>query len=104
MKLPFRYQFILAPSITVILLACLVAYTSYELERIYNENEATVYWEIVNDNVQTAVATANRLSKTISDFNDEQTPQQDDNFFNYLEQTQIFADNIYDQNLLDQVG
>ncbi|MBE9525709.1 MAG: hypothetical protein IME94_01930 [Proteobacteria bacterium] len=103
MKLPFRYQFILAPSVTVILLACLVAYTSYELSRIYDENEATVYWEVVNDNVQTTIATINSLNKTISKLSTEQSPQQDDNFFSYLEQSQILSDNLYDQNLLEQV-
>jgi len=103
MKLPFRYQFILAPSITVIFLACLVAYTSYELSRIYNENEATVYWEIVNDNAQTAIATINSLNITVNKLAKEQSPQQDDNFFSYLEQSQILSDNLYDQNLLDQV-
>jgi len=102
MKLPFRYQFILTPSITVILLACLVAYTSFELSRIYNQNQATVYWEIVNDNVQTAIATTNSLNKTISKISNEQSLQQDDNFFRYLELSQILTDNLYDQNLLDQ--
>jgi len=103
MKLPFRYQFILAPSITVILLACLVAYTSFELSRIYNQNEATVYWEIVNDNVKTAISTANSLNKTIDKLGDKQSLQQDDNFFLYLEQSQILSDNLYDHNLLEQV-
>ena len=103
MKLPFRYQFILAPSITVILLACLVAYTSYELSRIYDENEATVYWEVVNDNVQTSIATVNSLNKTINKLSAEQSAQQDDNFFSYLEQSQILTDNLYDHNLLEQI-
>lgn len=103
MTLSFRYQFILAPSITVVLLACLVGYTSYELSRIYDENEATVYWEIVNDNVQTVLATTNNLNKTIPQLNDEQSPQQDDVFFSYLEQSQILTDNLYDQNLLEQI-
>ena len=103
MQLPFRYQFILAPSLTVILLACLVAYTSYELTRIYDENEATVYWEIVNDNAQTAIATVNQLNTTIKQLSDIPSPQQDDNFFSYLEQSQILSDNLYDRNLLEQI-
>jgi len=103
MKLPFRYQFILAPSITVILLACLVAYTSYALSRIYNENAATVYWEIVNDNIKTAIATANSLNKTINKLNEEQPLQQDDNFFRYLEQSHALFDNLYAQNLIEQI-
>lgn len=103
MKLPFRYQFILAPSITVILLACLVAYTSYELSRIYDENEATVYWEIVNDNAQTAITSINTLNNTVNKLSGTQSPQQDDNFFSYLEQSQILSDNLYDQNLLEQI-
>jgi len=103
MKLPFRYQFILAPLITVIFLAGLVAYTSYELSRIYNENQTTVYWEIVNDNAQTAIATISKLNTTVNKLGKEQSAQQDDNFFSYLEQSQILSDNLYDQNLLDKV-
>jgi len=101
MQLPFRYQFILAPTITVILLACLVAYTSYELSRIYNQNEATVYWEILHDDIQTAIATTNTLNNTIGNLSSEQSAQQDDVFFAYLEQSQFLSDRLRDENLLE---
>lgn len=101
MRLAFRYQFILAPSIIVFLLACLVAYTSYELSRIYDENEITVYWEILQDDIQTAIVTSKTLNNTISNLSSEQSPQQDDVFFAYLEQSQIISDRLQDENLLE---
>ena len=101
MHLPFRYQFILAPSITVILLAILVAYTSYELSQIYDENEVTVYWEIQHDDIQTAIATINSLNKTIPTLSKQNPTQDDDTFFTYLEQSQILSDRLQDENLLE---
>jgi len=102
MKLSLRSQFILAPAITVIFLACLVAYTSIELSQIYDANEATVNWEIIHDDVKTAIATANRLSATINNLSSEKTPQQDDNFFSYIELSQRLFSNLYDRHLLEQ--
>jgi len=101
MHLPFRYQFILAPTITVILLACLVGYTSYSLSLIYNENEATVYWEILNDDIQTIITTTNTLNTTINKLSSETSPRQDDLFFTYLEQSQRLSGRLRNPNLLE---
>jgi len=104
MILPFRYQFILAPSIVVVLLACLVAYTLFELSKIYDENEATKNWEILTDRIQIAIAGAHRLNNTIDELASIQDLQQDDNFFDYLEQTSIVADSLSNPVLLAQLS
>jgi len=103
MSLPFRYQFILAPALIVVLLAGLVGYTLLELSRINDENESRIYWEVVHDNIQSAIATANTLQKTISSLSRGQALEQDEQFFSYLEQSQRLADNLFKPTLLEQL-
>jgi len=103
MKLSFRYQFILAPFIIVILLACLVAYTLFELSRINNENEVTRQWEMLTDNIQAVIASATRLNKVITELSSDQAIQQDEQFFIFLEQAGILADGFQNSHLLGQL-
>lgn len=103
MKLPFRYQFILAPLLIVVMLAALVAYTLFELTNINQANEVTRQWELVADRSQAALADITRLNQVVHELNSKQLLQQDDNFFTYLEQTRILADDLIDPYLLGQV-
>ena len=103
MKLPFRYQFILAPFIIVALLACLVAYTLLELSTINQNNEINRQWEILTDRIQTAIASANRLNRVISELSSSRDIQQDDQFFNFLEQAAVLSDSMLDPTLLEQI-
>lgn len=100
MKLPFRYQFILAPFTIVLLLAGLVAYTLIELSNINHEHEITRQWAIVTDRIQTAISTAVRLKQVIDGLLTTQDVQEDDHFFDYLEQTGILAGTLSDPLLL----
>lgn len=103
MKLPFHYQFILAPIIIITLLICLVAYTLVQLSKINQENEVSRQWEILTDHIQTAIASANRLNNVIHELSLTQSLQENENFFSYLEQTGILTDNLYDPALLEQL-
>jgi signal transduction histidine kinase len=103
MKLPFRYQFNLAPFTIVALLACLVAYTLFELSTISQNNEVNRQWEILTDRIQTAIASANRLNSVIAELSSSQDIQQDEHFFNFLEQTGILSDSLLDPVLLEQI-
>ena len=104
MKLPFRYQFILAPFVIVVLLACLVAYTLFELANINHENEVTRQWELVTDRIQTSITGAIRLNKVIDELSSAKDIEQDEQFFSYLEQTRIVSDSLLDPTLLGQVS
>lgn len=104
MKLPFRYQFVLAPSLIVVILAALVAYTLVELANINQANEVTRQWELVSDRSQSALADISRLEQIIHDLNSKQQLQEDDHFFNYLEQTRIVADDFSDTYLIGQLS
>ncbi|WP_126454996.1 sensor histidine kinase [Sulfuriflexus mobilis] len=103
MKLPFRYQFILAPFIIVVLLACLVAYTLLELSYINKANEITRQWAIISDRAQTAISSARQLNTIIRELSSEDI-QQDEQFFSYLEQTRILSDSLHIPYLLEQVS
>ncbi len=103
MKLPFHYQFILAPLLIVVMLAGLVAYTLIELGNINEANEVTRQWELVLDRSQAALADIGRVNQIIHDLDSSLRLQQDDNFFDYLEQTRILAGDLVDPYLLNQV-
>jgi len=103
MRLPFRYQFILSPALIVILLAVLVGYTLLELSRINDENETRNYWELLHDNIQSSIAAGISLQKTVNRLSTEASPQQDEQFFNYLEQSQRLSDILLKNLLLDHL-
>lgn len=104
MKLPFRYQFILAPSIIVFMLAALVAYTLVELANINAANEVTRQSAIVLDRNLTALSGITRLNQIIHAINSQHDLQQDDNYFSYLEQARILSDVLTDPYLLGQLS
>lgn len=103
MKLPFRYQFLFAPLVIVILLACLVAYTLVELSKINDENEINRQWEILTDRIQVTIASTNRLNIIIDKLSSPQDVQQDEQLFSYLEQAGILYDNLYDSTMMSQL-
>ena len=103
MKLSFSYQFILAPFVTVIILAGLVAYTLFELANINRENDIARQREILTDSIQGAIVSATRLDKVIHALQSTQEIEQDDLFFSYLEQSRILSDSLLNPNLLGQV-
>lgn len=103
MKLPFRYQFLLAPAITVLILILLVAYTLIELSKIYAVNEKTKNWEVLTDRVQIAIASINRLSQVVSEMPLEQRSPDNDQYFRYLEQANIVYDTLFEPELHAQL-
>lgn len=108
MKIPFRYQFILAPLVIVVILAGLIAYTLYVLAEINHQSKVTRHWEILTDQVHTSINSAGKLRTTIASMLDSKNGSsehdQEDQFFTYLEQARIFSDSVLDPNLLDQVS
>ncbi len=104
MKLSFRFQFILAPFIIVIILACLIVYTLYELSNINRENKITRRWEVLTNRIQASIASANRVNKVIGEMKNANNTQQDDNYFDYIEQTKILSNSLLDVNLLSQIS
>ena len=64
MQLPFRYQFLLAPAVIILLLAGLVAYTLVELPRINRENEIPRQWELALDRARVMLANREATRKT----------------------------------------
>jgi len=99
MKLPFRLQFLLAPTITVIILFLLVAYTLVELSKIYDVNEGNKNWEVITDKMQITVASISRLATIARDIAGEKNIADDEQYFRYLEQTNIVYDNLFDPTL-----
>lgn len=104
MKLPFKYQFILAPFSIVVLLACMVAYTLFELSNINRANDITRQWEIVSDRALAAIASARSLNRVIHELSTAQDIQQDEHFFSYLEQARILSDSLHNPYLIDQIS
>jgi len=107
MKLPFRYQFILAPLTTVAVLAALVAYTLFELANINRENATSREWEVLTDRIQTGIVAIKHLEQVISELSNEhdtiENIEQNEHFFSYLEQSRLVTDNLYDPVLLERV-
>jgi len=103
MRLPFHYQFILVPFIIVLLLAGLVGYTLIELSRIHRETEISRQWEITTDRVQTAIVSGGQLKNLADDLSSTESIQDNDNFFNYLEQAAIFVDSLTDSYLFERL-
>jgi len=104
MRLSFRHQFILTPLIIIIILAGLVAYTILELNNINRENNIVRHLELLTDNIQTTILTATRLNKTIHSLSSTQDIEQDDLFFNFIEQAQILHNNLNNPHLLKKVS
>ena len=104
MKLPFRYQFILAPVIISVLLAGLVAFTLFEISNINRENNTAKHWEILTDKIQTAIASATHLHTIIEDISSLKTLEDDDLFFAYLEHSKILSESLTDAYLLSQIS
>ena len=96
MKLPFRFQFALAPLVIVVLLTCLVSYTLVELTNIHKENEVTVRREVLTDRIQTAIANTSLLDQLVQELMVSPLEQHDERLFDYLEQTRTLADSLRD--------
>jgi len=99
MRLPFHYQFLLAPAFIILLLAGLVAYTLFELPRINRENEIPQQWEIVTDRALIMIATASHLDQ-LAQRMAVMPAKRDEILFDYIEQTQIYLDNAQHPELL----
>lgn len=105
MRLPFRYQFLLAPAVIILLLTGLVAYLLFELPHIRRENEMTKQWELVTDRVQVLIAVATRLDQIAQEMSvmSMGVPvQRDELMFDYIEQAQIYLENIRYPELLER--
>jgi len=91
MRLPFRYQFVLAPAIIIVLLAGLVAYTLITLPRINREIEISRQWRLASDSALVMFATASHLDQLAQRM--AATPdKRDELLFDYIEQAQIYLD------------
>ncbi len=102
MRLPFRYQFLLAPAVIILLLTGLVAYTLFELPTIRRENETTRQWELVTDRVQVLIAVATRLDHLAEEMAAATPARRDEMLFEYIEQAQIYLENIQLPELLER--
>lgn len=102
MHIPFRYQFILSPAVIILLLTGLVAYTLFELPHIRRESETTRQWELVTDRVQVLIAVATRLDHLAMEMAAAPAGTRDEMLFEYIEQTQIYLDNIQLPELLER--
>jgi len=102
MKLSFRYQFTLAPLVVVILLACLVAYTLFELSKINDENKLVRDSEFLSDRIQMSISSANHIRRMIVEFSTVPQMQEHELFFNYLEQIGILSDSLRDKYFQEQ--
>ncbi len=100
MRLPFRYQFLLAPAAIILLLTGLVAYLLFELPNISRENEMTKQWEVVTDRVQVLIAVATRLDQIAQAMSVAAPGKRDALLFDYIEQAQIYLENIHYPELL----
>lgn len=100
MKLPFRYQFALAPLLIVTLMAILVFYTLNELSYIRQENKQTVRWEVLTDRIQNAIANLTLLDRLAQEFRDKPLTADDERLFNYLDQTMVFSTSL---KLVEQI-
>ena len=98
-RLPFHYQFLLAPALIILLLAGLVAYTLVELPRINRENEIPRQWELATDRALIMIATASHLEQLAQRMVVMPT-KRDEILFDYIEQTQIYLDNAQHSELL----
>ena len=94
MKLPFRYQFALAPVLIVTLMAILVIYTSLELSYIRREHKQTVRWEVLTDRIQNAIANVSLLDRLAVEFSERPLTPDDERLFSYLEQTMILSSSL----------
>ena len=102
MRLPFRTQFLLAPAVIILLLTGLVGYLLFELPNIRRENELTKQWELVTDRVQVLIAVATHLDKLAQDMSVGTTAQRDQLMLEYIEQAQIYLENIQLPELLER--
>lgn len=102
MRLPFRTQFLLAPAVIILLLTGLVAYLLFELPNIRRENEMTKQWELVTDRVQVLIAVATHLDKLAQDMSVGTTAQRDQLMLEYIEQAQIYLENVQLSELLER--
>lgn len=94
MRLSFRTQYLLAPAAIILLLTGLVAYLLFELPNIRRENEMTKQWELVTDRVQVLIAVATRLDNLAKELSVAAAGKRDDVLFEYIEQAQIYLENI----------
>ena len=102
MRLPFRSQFLLAPAVIILLLTGLIAYLLFELPNIRRENEMTKQWEMVTDRVQVLIAVATHLDHLAQTMSTDSTVKRDEMMFEYIEQAQIYLENIQYPELLER--
>lgn len=99
MRLPFHYQFLLAPAIIISLLTGLVAFTLIELPRVNRENEIPRQWELATDRALVMLASANNLMQLAQRMSS--TPEKHDELlFDYIEQARVYLDNAQHPELL----
>ena len=99
MRLPFRYQFLLAPAIIISLLTGLVTFTLTELPRVNRENEIPRQWELATDRALVMLASANNLNKLAQRMSSS-PENRDELLFDYIEQARVYLDNAQHPELL----
>ena len=99
MRLPFRYQFLLAPTTIILLLACLVVYTLVELPRINRENDIPRLLELTHGRMLVMISTANLLDQLTQQMITN-PDKRDELLFDYIEQVQIYLDHAQHPNIL----
>lgn len=103
MKLAFRYQFILAPGLVVLLLTGLIAYTLHEMSLVSAANEQTKNWEVLTDRIKSAITSVERLNRLVGEISDTAHIAETEQYFSYLEHVGIVRDTLLDADLLAQI-
>lgn len=103
MKLPFQYQFILAPLITVVVLATLVGYTLIEFAHISRQNDSILQWVVATDRIQATMAGMVRVQRITRDLSAGPATEKDELLFEYLEQSKILSDMLTHPDLLERL-
>lgn len=92
-RLPFSYQFALAPALIIIMLVALIGFAFYELAIIRHENEVVRQWIRITDRLHLALDAGRRLVDITTDMQNTANGESAPLRVAYAEQATVFTDN-----------
>lgn len=92
-KLPFSYQFALAPALIIVMLSALIGFAFYQLAIIRHENEVVRQWIRITDRLHLALDAGRRIVDIANDMTSASRAKLEQLRTSFAEQAEVFTGN-----------
>lgn len=102
-SLPLKYKLILAPAVIIIPVIFVIFLMLYYLNVIGQQNDTVRDWAHTTDQIRIAITSSKQLKTIVDKLPYTQSTENEELFFNYIEQSRVLEDSVTNPVLRDKI-